>query len=357
MVQLQENSIASYEVDGNSAKNGEPIINGEHHIDKNAFSIKTTQFDTDCLTKSAAKSDALPEADVGLVEQVHALLKSEYEKDPEEFETIYSMAHYEELMNPDSPNTCWRYLLQRDSNVEMAFELIKSTLAWRKSNRIDEMTAEEMVKDFWLRAPIGLTGKTRNGNDLIYAIGKNFRKPDSTVKQAIRDFIAYLIFNWDRQHIHDLDQLELVFDVTDTGIRNIDLDFAFWLVSIRDFVPARIKAIYFVGIPFLIRPMIKLIISWLPERFRRIAYCGTYDELVRANIDDDCIPEEIGGKADSKWRLAPVNTKWAHEHDSPNAGEIFEKICKACNFNTSQEHLDKLYKMQLDYERSLESQN
>jgi hypothetical protein len=302
--------------------------------------------------RSIKKVSELPEPELDLVDEARALLKKEFEQN-EDAARIYSRAHYDELMDSSSPYTCWRYLLQRDKDVQEAVELMKLTLAWRQENRVDTMEAGDMVKDFWLRAPIGFTGKTRNGNDLVYAIGKNYRKPDGSVKQAIRDFIAYLLFDWDRRHRHDMEQFELVFDVTDTGFRNIDLDFAAWLVSIRDFAPARVKAIYFVGMPFLIRPLIRMIISWLPERFSRIVFCGTYDELVRANIDDECIPEEIGGKSDSRWRLAPIESKWAHELDYPDANEMFEKICKAVNFNTSQEYLDRLYRMQQEHERGL----
>lgn len=337
-------------------KNG-GLANGgqQHHASDDTSAIKAKQLDENGNRLADKVEDATSEADLSRVEELRSLLKKEYD-DHDDFEGTYSKYHYDELMDPSSPNTCWRYLLHCDQDIEAAFELAKANLAWRKENRIDTIVAEDMMKDFWLRAPIGFTGKTKSGNDLVYAIGKNFRKPDVTVRQAIRDFICYVMFDWDRKHKHDLEQYEVVFDVSDTGLRNIDLDFSFWLVSVRDVTPARCKAIYFVGIPFLIRPVIKLIISWLPERFRRIAYCGTYDQLVRANIDDESIPEEIGGKADNKWRLAPIGSKWAHEHDSPEASEIFEKICKACNFNTSQEYLDRMYKMQLDYEKAQKQQ-
>lgn len=303
-------------------------------------------------SQAVKRNNDLPGPNLDLVRELRDRLRAEWEASAAPAE-IYSEAHYEDIMSPSSACTCWRYLLQRDRDPDSALELAKATLAWRKQNRIDELTARDMIKDFFLRAPIGLTGKTRSGNDLFYAIGKNFRKPDASIKQKIRDFIGFILFNWDRRHRDDLEQFEIVFDVSDTGFRNIDLEFSQWLVSIRDFVPARVKAIYFVGIPFLIRPVIRLIISWLPERFRRIAYCGTYDELVRANVDEEFIPEEIGGKSDSKWRLAPVDSKWIYEVEDTeeNSREMFEKICKACNFNTSQELLDKLYQMQRDHDR------
>lgn len=291
--------------------------------------------------------------DMELVVKAREALRCEFLNKIDELSQLYSMEHYDELMEADAPYTCWRYILYCQRNVTQAVDLMRKTLIWRKENRIDVMQPRELMKDFWLRAPMGFTGKTNDGHDLIYVVGKNYKKPDGSIQQRIREFVAFLLFEWDRKHRYDLEQMTLVFDVSDTGFRNFDLSFSAWLTEISDYIPARVHAVNIVGIPYLMRPMVRMIVSWLPERFRRITYCGSFDELVAKNIDQHSIPVEVGGKAPDTWRLAPVDSSWCHESDLPNSDKVFEKICQCCSFNTSQEHLDKLYQMQRDYENKI----
>ena len=315
---------------------------------------------SDCAGKDKVKADdedRLPEPDLGLVAEVRQLVKAEWDKDPEGSEAIYSKYHYDEIMEAGAPFTCWRYLLHMEQDVKAAAQLIQATMKWRKENRIDELEPKDLFKDVWLRAPIGIVGKAKNGLDIAYAIGKNYRKPDPMVKQTVRDFIGYLLFEWDRKHRYDLEQFIAVFDVSETGFSNLDVDFAKWLISIRDFAPSRVKAIYVVGIPFIVRPLIKLFISWLPERYRRITHCGTFDELVSKNIDKDNLPVEVGGSAPDTWRLAPPEAIWAEQAQTDDNKKLYDKICECSSFNTTQEKLDELYKMQRDYEMTKKNMN
>lgn len=284
--------------------------------------------------------------DSDLVAEVRKSLKEAYESADDE---TYARGHYERIMDEKAPMTCWRYLLHCHRNPTDTVDLMKRSLAWRQESDVDQLGPKQLPKDLFLKAPAGWTGKSRDGHEVVYIIGKNYRKPDSSMKQIIRNFITYALRKFDDKHKDDLEQLIAVFDVTDTTFSNMDLDFVTWLISVRDYFPRRFFAIYIVGIPFLIRPIIRLIISWLPENYKQITYCGTFDDLVKANIDDDQLPYEVGGTADDRWRIAPTGSVWANE-TKEYTEEVMTLLEKAICFNIPKERLDKIIQMQVDHD-------
>lgn len=281
-----------------------------------------------------------------LVAQTRSLLREAHEAADHD---TYARAHYERIMDQKAPMTCWRYLLHCQRDPKDAVDLMKRALVWRQQNNVDQLGPKVLPKDLFLKAPAGWTGKSREGHEVVYIIGKNYRKPDPSMKWIIRNFITFALRRFDDVHKDDLEQFIAVFDVTDTTFSNMDLDFVAWLISVRDFFPRRFLAINIVGIPFLLRPIIKLVISWLPENYKQITHCGTWDDLVGANIDLDQLPYEVGGTADDRWRLAPPGSPWASETEDYTP-EVMSQLEKSICFNIPKERLDKIIQMQLDHD-------
>lgn len=292
-------------------------------------------------------SDASEDIDFGLIKEVRNTLEELYETDGDNFAEL----HYKQIMDKKSPFTCWRYLIHTNKQVNDAVELIKQTLEWRKEHDVDGLSNEQSIKEFWHYSPIAFTGVTKDGqHDVLYTIGKNYRKPDALMRPIIKRFCSNLLFGFDRKHLHDLRKFVVVFDVSDTGIRNIDLDFMKWLVGIRDFIPARIHEIYVIGIPLLVRPLIRLIISWLPEKFSNIVHCGTFEQLVLANIDLDSLPMEVGGNRDESYRLAPQEAPWQADSAIFSDSQMDRAIEETIGFSVNAERRDILHALQLEYD-------
>lgn len=282
-----------------------------------------------------------------LIRQVRCALKIEFENEGENFSEV----HYKQIMDEESPLTCWRYLVHLKKNPEEAVDLIKRALIWRKQNQVDHLSNEQSIKEFWHYSPIAFTGVTKDGqHQVLYTIGKNYRKPDSSIRQIIKRFCMNLLFGFDNEHLHNMRKFVVVFDVSETGIRNIDLDFMQWLVSISDFIPARIHQIYVVGIPLIVRPLIRLIISWLPDRFGSIVHCGSYEQLVLANIDLDNLPTEVGGTRDESYRLAPIDAPWQADSTFFSETQMNQAIEDAIGFGVSNERRDLLRSLQLEHD-------
>lgn len=292
------------------------------------------------------------ELDLALVEGVREKLKLEYEQDRDK----YAEQHYNDIMSDKWPQVCWRYLLHCNKDVEQTLQLMLAALAWRQDNHVDELSPSQMCKEFWHMTPIIKCGLDKLGNSTFCIMGKNYRKPDAILKQMIRDFCTYVLFDWDEKNKDNMRKLTVIFDVTDTGYRNMDLDFMSWLVSIRDFLPTRFGRIYVIGIPYLIRPIVRLIISWLPANFRSIVHCGSYEQLIVQNIDSDQLPEECGGCSKMLNRIAPVEAPWMVDAKTFEDPKVRQAIEDTIGFNISQEVRDQRRQVQIDFERQLKGQ-
>lgn len=284
-----------------------------------------------------------------LVAKARDLLRKECEA-LEDFELTHCQVHYDELMNDEPAASCWRYIIYNDLNSEKSVEVMKKALVWRKENKVADLDDKMFVKEFWHWAPIGFTGKSKEGHDVMFVVGSQYKKPDQVFRQTIRNFVTHMIWKWDRIHRKDLSQMVLVFDTTNTGLSNIDLDFTAWLATLVDYLPARIAAVYVVGIPFIVRPLIKLIISWLPERFRRLIHCGSFDELVRGNMDDNTIPVDVGGTCDESYRISPIEAPWLEESPIANDTRLMKAIKDSICFNISEDRLETVRQLQIDHE-------
>lgn len=305
------------------------------------------------------KKELLAQVDMELVYRVRQLLKEDYESNSEN-DSKYSQYHYEELMDSSSPLACWRYLIHCNKIIEDSFSLMKSALIWRKENKIDESIHKvdpEMPKELYHLSPFTITGFDNLNNDVLYVLGKNYRKPDNILKDTITKFVIQSLLKWDNEHRNDLNQLCIVFDVSDTGYRNIDLDLMTSLIAMRDYIPARINRVFVIGIPFVVRPLVRVIISWLPEKFRKIVHCGTFEQLIAPNISIENLPREVGGCADGRRKLAPIDSPWLD--DSPKyADEAMRKAIEASiGFNVPSEYRDKLRALQMEQEDKVGTRN
>lgn len=325
------------------------------------------QKQNDCLSSSKCDLQANEkdnqgrdrnEIDLELVEQLRQMLKNDFENDVGDkacgggkLRDKISHLHYEQLMDPESPYVCWRYLNHCQCRLDDALDLVKKALIWRKTNIEEYLNEEAFVKEFWHYSPFTFPGKDKQGNDILHVRGKDYKKADTIFKDTVFKFCTWLIFEWDREHQHDLDQIVAVFDVTDTGFRNMDTAFVSWLIGVLDFLPSRIAVIYVVGVPMILRPIVRMLISWLPERYRTILHCGTYEELVLKNIDTDQLPIEVGGTYDErKYRLAPVQAPWRIDSSKYSSEEMRKAIDYSIGSNVSADRREYLRKMQLESE-------
>lgn len=312
--------------------------------------FKVKHVDINSNEVNVSRKDILNQVDMGLVNEVRELIRNEYEKEQDKC----SRSHFEEIMDESSPITCWRYLIHCDKSTEDTVSLMKTALIWRKANKIDESIHKfenETPKEIYHLSPFTFSGFDNSNNQVLYVIAKNYRRPDSILKDIVTKFVVQTLIKWDHDNRYNLNQMCLVFDTTDTGYRNIDLDLMTQMVAMRDFIPTRFNRIFVIGTPFLVRPLVKLVISWLPEKFRKIVRCGTYEQLIAPNISIENLPQEVGGRSDRATRLAPINSPWMNDSPIYATNEALRKSFEASfGFNIPTEVRDKLKVLQEEFE-------
>lgn len=312
---------------------------------------KTPDMSKQAKTRAQPSGGLDPkEIDEQLVDKLRELVRKEYSINQDK----YCADHYEDIVDPTCNYTCWRYLKQNDLDLHRTLEAIKSSLVWRKENSIDNnLDASEQAKEFWLFGPLHFTGTSVHGSDVLYLIGRDYRKANQNLHPYILKFAANLLFSWDLKNKHNLRQMTVVFDTSSTGYRNVDLEFMRWIIAAADNLPCRFHSFYVVGIPMLLVPIVRLVISWLPHRFSSITHCGSIQDLVGKNIDAEEYPSDVGGAREDSYRLAPLEAKWASDIEQFEEQKILKAMEESLLHNLSLDKREKLVRMQLQYEDSL----
>lgn len=303
-------------------------------------------------SKADAKSqEENNQIDMELVRRVREKLRAEYESNKDQYA---GSNHYLEIMDPKSAHTCWRFLNEKAGNVDEALELMKKAIVWRLESEADqEIDYTKMaVKEFFHMAPSKFSGSDKDGRDVLYVVGRDYHKPDAIFRKYVIRFFQNQFIEWDRKNRYNLNQLVVVFDATDTGYRSMDLELMSWLIGVIDYLPSRIHQIYVVGVNFIIRPIVRLIISWCPAKLSSRVLCGTFEELVEQNIDPENYPDRVGGSAPDTIHLAPIETPWLEQSTELNNPKMIDRIEYCIGFYMPQERRNELKAMQIEYEQN-----
>lgn len=262
--------------------------------------------------------------------------------------SLYDEQEFEEIMDENNKYTIWRYLRYTNNNLNDFVDLVKRNCLFRKEYEMASLNASCFPKQFWHSSPLFKVYTNEDNNSDVYLFaGRFFRRMNNALKIKFKLFILFIVNEWNIRARMSFRQFDIVFDASDNSFRNIDLEFIGWSIKTRDLYPMRCRSINCVGVPTLIKPLINLAVSWLPERFRHITKFGSYEELVKplvvkqshqasATINDRwaaVLPKCMGGDQDDElFRLAPSlngNVKWIHEHqdfkDDPKMVKYFEE--------------------------------
>lgn len=64
--------------------------------------------------------------------------------------------------------------------------------------------------------------------------------------------------------------------------------------------------------PWILIPFLKIVISWLPEEYRRLIKVGNREDL-NALVDDDQLPDYMGGTCSENYREIPPDALTTEE--------------------------------------------
>lgn len=100
----------------------------------------------------------------------------------------------------------------------------------------------------------------------------------------------------------------VMFDVAGAGLSNLDWTYSKSLIRLKDHWPYGHRQIIVVGLPWVLNPAAKLIITMLPESDAQIIKFVDAGE-VNQYIDDSQIPFTLGGTSKTQFQSVPVKAK------------------------------------------------
>ncbi|CAH0383253.1 unnamed protein product [Bemisia tabaci] len=156
-----------------------------------------------------------------------------------------------------------RFLLHHEMVQDDALSMLWETLEWRKQNRVNEIN--DLVNYDYLKEGAQFPHNfDRDGKALFI-----FRcKLHSKGQKSFDDLKMCLIYWFERlEKEHKGNQITIVFDMQDSGLSNLDMDYTKYLINLcKSYYPYFLNYILIFEMPWILNAAFKIIKSWLPEK-------------------------------------------------------------------------------------------
>ncbi|KAG9509921.1 hypothetical protein GZH46_01545 [Fragariocoptes setiger] len=224
-----------------------------------------------------------------LVNELRSMLAEEFEINPD----LYDPIDVKRIMDTKCNWHVWRFLKWTDFDLVGAFGSAKWSLQLRLKYNFSSVKASEIPKELFLFGPLFWCGRAADGAYNCYVFGARYW-PIKEFRYYIERFLIYHLETFDLTHEPD-EKFNLIFENYQSTISNVDLSLVRWIISIREINNTRLNGIYVIGIPWLLSGIISMVISWLPKKLREITHIGTFDGLLRPQLEPEDIPDTYGG--------------------------------------------------------------
>lgn len=189
-----------------------------------------------------------------------------------------------------------RFLLASKDNVDEAFAALCQALQWKKTFGLHDRPDSFYPKEIWELNGIEICGRDKENHLVQWEVYRNQR----SFKEAnllARQFIAHTIERADRAAGED--GFVLVMDVGGAGISNIDMDQIKFKLQTIELYPSALRAMYVVDLPWILNPIMKVIVSFMSPHIKAIMKYVNRKELIQL-IDPQYVMAELGGKRDKR---------------------------------------------------------
>lgn len=126
----------------------------------------------------------------------------------------------------------WRFLRTEKYNFEAALDRLDKSLRWRREMQINDWRDSDVCKEFYECGGLFAYNCDKEGTPVIFMRIKVNLKV-AKLSKYIKNFMTYTIDRVDQRS--NQNGFAIVFDLTDAGIRNADLDLCSYLITILRF--------------------------------------------------------------------------------------------------------------------------
>ena len=192
---------------------------------------------------------------------------------------------------------------KKGDQLEDCVENMITALKWRKTEKVREITADNLNPQFKEKGDIYMKGEDKDGCPLlVFAMARHVKgdKPDE-----MKRLFLYYLDRIDRETKDGM--LSLVFECVGCGVTNMDMEIiAFMIKMLDDYYPDNLKYILIIDMGWLLTACWKIIKGWIPPAgVRKVKFLSK-------NTLSEFIPE------DHQLRIWGGENDWAYEFIEEN---------------------------------------
>ncbi|KAJ6220668.1 hypothetical protein RDWZM_006480 [Blomia tropicalis] len=218
-----------------------------------------------------------------------------------------------------------RYLEDCDNDVEQAYKNMIKTLQWKQSFGVHTLKQSQFPREMYETYRIETETVDRTGR---LTITESFI--DQRYYAELIPFVQKLtVFSMETlDHRCGENGIIYIGDFTNTPLANLNVSLARFRVEVlNQYYPGLAKKILLINIPFLLKPVIKLIVSFMKASIRNAVEHGDFETL-KKYIEPELLHTDQGGMRNKRILPQDCSTMQQLVGSDGLTKEFVDKWCK-----------------------------
>lgn len=195
-----------------------------------------------------------------------------------------------------------RFLIHTGLDEDAAYEMIVNAMFWRKEQDLRSVRDNYFPDLFYQTGGLFAYEPDKCGRPTLFVRVKYVKKLPE-LSATMKKFLIHQIFKIDEQS--NGNGWALIFDFTDAGVSNCDLDLVSFLIMIlRTYFPVGVHYLLTFELPWILNAFSKLVMSWMPMESRELMKFVDKNTIIDY-IDKENLPDFAGGSCKRLYRDVP----------------------------------------------------
>jgi len=237
------------------------------------------------------------------VEEIRRRFIEDYEQNKD----LYSLEDLERIKNSD-----WfvkRFYLSKNKNVDEATKMLIGTMRWRMEWEVPLMADWMYPIEFYKSGGLFPYEPDKEGNLVVY-MRTCFHKKIPELEEFEKKYLLKVFDKVDK--ITDGNGFCIVFDLTNTGYSNVDIEFLRFLIECTTHYPVGLKYVLVYNLPWILNALRSTVMAFVPENLLGVLRFASGDEIFKF-IDRENVPDYLGGACKRNYRQVPLGSRPVEE--------------------------------------------
>lgn len=185
-----------------------------------------------------------------------------------------------------------RFVIDCEGDVKKAAKNLIQTMAWRQVSKVNEYSLKDFPLEFFHLFQIEVWGQDCENRFILWESYK-YQGANKQLDSLYRLFVAVIINTADQ--LAGRDGFTIVSNLDQAGIRNFDIGMGRCRADcLLKHFPQGVRKILVVNMPFYLKPVVSLIVSFMGTRIQKCLKHCTKEDL-KEHIDVDVLPVCLEG--------------------------------------------------------------